>query len=78
MVAWIGATLDKIAAGNAEHGAFIALNCTACHGADGVSAPGIIPTLAGMDPAVIYKQLDDYRSGKRLSGVRGAWRRRCR
>lgn len=66
MVAWIGATLDKIAAGNAEHGAFIALNCTACHGADGVSAPGIIPTLAGMDPAVIYKQLDDYRSGKRF------------
>jgi cytochrome c553 len=33
-----------------------------------VSASTLIPTLAGMDAAVIYKQLDDYRSGKRLWG----------
>jgi len=26
---------------------------------------GLYPTLAGMDAAVIYKQLDDYRAGKR-------------
>ncbi len=32
----------------------------------------LIPNLAGMDSAVIYKQLDDYRSGKRLWGVMGA------
>jgi cytochrome c553 len=71
-IAWTSATLDQIAAGNAEHGAFIALNCTACHGDRGVSAQTLIPTLAGMDAAVIYKQLDDYRSGKRLWGVMGA------
>ena len=59
----------QIAAGNAEHGAFVALNCAACHGEGGVSTIDLIPTLAGMDPAVIYKQLADYRSGKRLWGV---------
>ena len=41
------------------------MNCVACHGEHGVSPSGLIPTLAGMDAAVIYKQLDDYRSGKR-------------
>ena len=69
LVAWTGGTLDQIAAGNAKDGAFIALNCTACHGEGGVSTSDLIPTLAGMDPAVIYKQLADYRSGKRLWGV---------
>jgi cytochrome c553 len=71
-IAWTTATLDQIAAGDAQHGAFIGMNCTACHGQGGVSASSSFPTLAGMDPAVIYKQLDDYRSGKRPSGVMGA------
>jgi len=71
-IAWTISTLDQIAAGDAQHGAFIAMNCTACHGQGGVSASTLIPTLAGMDAAVIYKQLDDYRSGKRLWGVMGA------
>jgi cytochrome c553 len=71
-IAWTSGTLDQIAAGKAEHGAFIALNCAACHGQGGVSASTLIPTLAGMDAAVVYKQLDDYRSGKRLWGVMGA------
>jgi len=34
-----------------------------------VSSAGLYPTLAGMDAAVIYKQLDDYRGGKRLYGA---------
>ena len=51
LVAWTGGTLDQIAAGNAKDGAFIALNCTACHGEGGVSTSDLIPTLAGMDPA---------------------------
>jgi hypothetical protein len=37
-----------------------------------VSKSTFIPSLAGMDPAVIFKQLDDYRSGKRPWGVMGA------
>jgi cytochrome c553 len=57
---------------NAEHGAFVALNCTACHGEQGVSQAGLYPTLAGMDGAAIYKQLDDFRVGKRSWGAMNA------
>src|ERR1700675_4754038 len=57
---------------SAANGEFVALNCTACHGEQGVSSSTLIPTLAGMNSAVIYKQLDDYRSGKRLWGVMSA------
>jgi cytochrome c553 len=71
-IAWTSGTLDQIAAGNAQHGVFIALNCAACHGESGVSSSSLIPILAGMDAAAIFKQLDDYRSGKRLWGVMGA------
>jgi cytochrome c553 len=68
-IAWTRATLAQIAGGNVEHGAFVALNCTACHGEQGVSQSDLFPTLAGMDAAVIYKQLDDFRAGKRSWGV---------
>jgi cytochrome c553 len=68
-IAWTRSTLDQIAAGDVQRGAFIAMNCAACHGPGGVSTLPLIPTLAGMDAAVIYKQLDDYRSGKRPWGV---------
>jgi len=71
-IAWTQKTLARIASGGEQHGAFVALNCAACHGAHGVSPSTLIPTLAGMNPAVIYKQLDDYRSGKRLWGVMSA------
>src|SRR6266700_1635044 len=68
-IAWTGNTLARIASGNQEHGAFVALNCVVCHGEGGVSPSTLVPTLAGMNSAVIYKQLDDYRSRKRLWGV---------
>jgi cytochrome c553 len=71
-IAWTSATLGRIAAGDAKHGAFVALNCTACHGDHGISQSGLYPTLAGMDAAVIYKQLDDFRSGKRSWGAMNA------
>jgi cytochrome c553 len=69
LIAWTPRTLDNIGAGNAERGAFIALNCTACHGEQGVSHSSLIPTLAGMDAAALYKQLEDFRSDKRPWGV---------
>jgi cytochrome c553 len=71
-IAWTSATLAQVAGGNTEHGAFVALNCTACHGEQGVSQAGLYPTLAGMDAAAIYKQLDDFRAGKRLWGAMNA------
>jgi len=71
-IAWTSVTLSEIAGGNAEHGAFVALNCTACHGEKGVSQAGLYPTLAGMDGIAIYKQLDDFRAGKRSWGAMNA------
>jgi cytochrome c553 len=68
-IAWTPATLAAIASGRSEAGAFVALNCTVCHGEQGISQMADVPTLAGMDATAIYKQLADYRSGKRLWGV---------
>ena len=68
-IAWTGATLAQVADGNLERGEFVAMNCTACHGEEGVSASGLFPTLAGMEAVVIYKQLDDFRAGKRAWGA---------
>ncbi len=49
-------------------GATLALNCTMCHGAQGLSASQA-PNLAGQYPEVVIKQLHDYKSGRRTSTV---------
>jgi cytochrome c553 len=49
-------------------GATLALNCTMCHGAKGMSESDA-PNLAGQYPEVVIKQLRDYRSGKRRSSL---------
>jgi len=64
-VAWNGETLHAIASGNAERGKAIAAGCAGCHGAQGISPSDAFPNLAGLPAAVLYKQIDDYRSGKR-------------
>jgi cytochrome c553 len=71
-IAWTRATFAQVAGGNLERGEFVAMNCTACHGEQGVSRSGLFPTLAEMDAAVIYKQLDDFRTGKRSWGAMNA------
>ncbi|MBV8567674.1 MAG: c-type cytochrome [Methylobacteriaceae bacterium] len=71
-IAWTAATLARIAGGDVKHGEFVALNCAACHGEQGVSQSGLFPTLAGMDAGIIYKQLDDFRAGKRSWGAMNA------
>jgi cytochrome c553 len=52
-------------------GATLALRCTACHGARGLSGADA-PNLAGQYSEVIYKQLVDFRRGARLDAVMGA------
>ena len=52
-------------------GATLALNCTVCHGAQGMSASNA-PNLAGQYPEVVMKQLHDYKIGKRSSSIMGA------
>lgn len=49
-------------------GATLALNCTMCHGAQGMSASDA-PNLAGQYPEVIIKQLLDYKSGRRTHSL---------
>lgn len=49
-------------------GATLALRCTMCHGARGLSEADS-PNLAGQYASAIYKQLLDFRSGARTSAV---------
>ena len=49
-------------------GATLALNCTMCHGARGMSESNA-PNLAGQYSEVVVKQLNDYRSGHRRSSI---------
>lgn len=49
-------------------GATLALNCTMCHGAQGLSVSDA-PNLAGQYPEVVIKQLLDYRSARRSSSI---------
>jgi len=51
-------------------GATLALRCTMCHGARGLSKADT-PNLAGQYPIAIYKQLMDFKSGARASAVMG-------
>lgn len=49
-------------------GATLALRCTMCHGARGLSEAES-PNLAGQSPITIYKQLNDFKTGARSSAV---------
>ncbi len=49
-------------------GATLALRCTMCHGARGLSEANS-PNLAGQYEQAVFKQLQDYRSGARGSAV---------
>ena len=58
------------AAGHPEHGKQVAdSKCAACHGADGNGSDPRYPKLAGQDPAYLYQQLRNFRSGFRNSEV---------
>jgi len=49
-------------------GATLALRCTMCHGARGLSQADT-PNLAGEYPITIYKELVDFKTGARVSAV---------
>jgi cytochrome c553 len=68
-VVWNIETLHAIASGDAQRGKALAVGCAGCHGAQGISPSDAFPNLAGLPAAVLYKQLDDYRSGKRQNPI---------
>ena len=49
-------------------GATLALRCTMCHGARGLSQADT-PNLAGQYPVTIYKELVDFKTGARVSAI---------
>ncbi|CAG2136209.1 c-type cytochrome [Cupriavidus plantarum] len=52
-------------AGDAQAGRAKAVQCSACHGLDGMSKLPEAPNLAGQTEPYLIKALKDYRSGKR-------------
>jgi cytochrome c553 len=68
-VAWTAETIAMASSGDAFRGSLIGRRCDRCHGREGFSSSPTIPNLASMDRLVIWKQLEDFRSGKRSSPV---------
>jgi cytochrome c553 len=68
-VVWNPVTVRVAVSGDVERGRALAAGCAGCHGAQGVSASDEFPNIAGLSAEAIYKQLDDYRSGKRANPI---------
>jgi cytochrome c553 len=75
-VAWTKSTLAMIVAGDPQKGREVAEQCTACHGEHGIVAAqapdlaaAVIPNLAQLNRAALFKELSDYRSGSRKSDI---------
>ncbi len=68
-VAWDVESLHRVASGDVQRGSVLAAGCAGCHGAKGISPTDVFPSLAGLPADVIYKQLDDYRTGRRQNPI---------
>src|SRR5579864_1725743 len=68
-VAWTPETIKQASNGDPFRGMLLARRCGHCHGTGGFSAEPFVPNLAGIDRLSIWKQLEDFRSGKRISPV---------
>ena len=68
-VSWTHQTIAKAASGDAFRGMLLARRCEHCHGAEGFSSTPSTPNLAGLDKLSQWKQLEDFRSGKRSSAI---------
>jgi cytochrome c553 len=60
--------LESASAESIGRGATLALRCTMCHGARGLSRADT-PNLAGQYPIAIYKELVDFKTGARASAI---------
>jgi cytochrome c553 len=67
LVAWNEATIVLASTGNPERGEFISRRCESCHGVEGFSSQASTPNLAGIDAQYLWKELQDFHSGKRKS-----------
>src|SRR5579862_1015714 len=69
LVSWDRGTISAASDGDPVRGQFIARRCEMCHGVEGFSSRPSTPNLAGLDREYMWKQLDDFRDGKRKSEV---------
>lgn len=53
-------------AGDAAAGKAVSARCISCHGVAGISPIGIYPNLAGQKEQYLKKQINAFRSGKRV------------
>ncbi len=66
-VEWTPGTIAEASSGDAFRGLLLARHCAHCHGDEGFAQKANTPNLASMDRLAIWKQLQDFRSGKRVS-----------
>jgi len=71
LIAIVVAT-PALAAGDADAGHSKAQVCAGCHGADGNATIPNYPKLAGQHASYLYKQLMDFKSGKRKNPIMSA------
>jgi cytochrome c553 len=67
LVAYDSATLRLLATADPVRGEELAGKCSKCHGEKGVSDDPVDINIAGLRASYIYKQLRDYKDGKRVS-----------
>lgn len=65
ILALSGMVSFAVNAGDIEAGKTKSAVCAACHGADGNSTNGAWPSLAGQHASYTYKQLKDFKAGRR-------------
>jgi cytochrome c553 len=68
-VAWTEETIAEASNGDTVRGLVLARRCIRCHGQEGFSTDPLVPNLAGMDKLTMWKQLNDFRAGKRKSEI---------
>ena len=70
LVSWDRDTDHLLRQGDASRGQALAeAHCTACHAADARAADASIPYLDGFSRKTVYKELVDYRSGRRTAAI---------
>ena len=68
-VEWTPETINAASSGDAFRGMLLAKRCEHCHGGEGFSAAASTPNLAGLGRLAVWKELEDFRSHKRMSRV---------
>ena len=66
-LAFVGLTTSAANAADIEAGKAKSAVCAACHGVDGNSSNPIWPSLAGQHASYTYKQLMDFKEGRRVN-----------